>query len=126
MDIARCPKKIVSNRIGPMVRWFYDHLARMIYADAASWHATSVAQLRGYVANDRQAHYLEGDYGRYYILPNSVKSGRERALYADIEVHGDGTPHWNRPMGIPTLLANYTPSALSLAEAFSALGLSVN
>jgi hypothetical protein len=122
LDIARCPKKIVARRIGPMMRWFYDHLARTIYAKAASWSATNVAQLRGYVANERQAHYLDGEYGEY-IMPNSELFRRERTLYADIEVYEDGRPHWNRPLGLPTLFPNFTPTALSLAEAFSALGL---
>ena len=121
MDIARCPKRIVANRIGPMMRWYYDHLARTIYAKAASWSAMSVAQLRGYVANE-QAHYLEGEYGEY-IMPNSELFRRESTLYADIEVYEDGRPHWNRPTGVPTLLPTYTPAVLSLAEAFSALGL---
>ena len=105
-----------------MVRWFYDHLARMIYAKAASWSAMGVAQLRGYVANERQAHYLEGDYGEY-IMPNSELFRRESALYADIEVYEDGIPHWNRPTGLQTLFPNYTPAALSVVEALSALGI---
>jgi hypothetical protein len=69
MDIGRCPRKIVANRIGSMVGWFYGHLARTIYAKATSWSAMSVAQLRGYVANERQAHCLDGEFGEY-ILPN--------------------------------------------------------
>jgi hypothetical protein len=125
MDIARCPKKHVSMRIGQMVGWFYCHLARAIYADAASWHPMNLARLRDYVAYERHAHYVEGNFGEY-IVPNSKQFGRESALYADIGKHDDGEPYWNRPTGYRSelpFLANYKPAALSLAEAFSVLGM---
>ena len=33
IDIVRCPQKLRPSRIGPMMAWFYDHLARLIYID---------------------------------------------------------------------------------------------
>jgi hypothetical protein len=125
MDIVRCPEKIVSVRIGQIVRWLYQHLPRTIYANAASWHPMNLGRLRDYVEYERHAHYVEGNLGEY-IVPNSKQFGREGALYADIGKHDDGEPYWNRPTGYQTelpFLVNYKPAALSLAEAFSALGM---
>ena len=48
MDIVRCPQQLCASKIGPMVRWFYDHLARLIYANATSWKPMHVTQLREY------------------------------------------------------------------------------
>jgi hypothetical protein len=33
MDAVRCPPKLLSSRLGSILRSFYDHLARLIYAD---------------------------------------------------------------------------------------------
>src|ERR1700693_4570393 len=32
MDMVRCPQKLAASKMGAMVKWFYDHLARLIYA----------------------------------------------------------------------------------------------
>ena len=81
MDIARCPKGLVSSRIGSMVKWFYSHLARLIYAEAVSWRPTDVKDLRGYVDLDRKSHHVDGAVGEC-IVPNSIISNREGMLYA--------------------------------------------
>src|SRR5713101_5680762 len=60
IDVVRCPPKRIASRIGPMMKWFYDHLARLIYADAQSWNAGSMVQLQAYVDEERKSHYLEG------------------------------------------------------------------
>ena len=107
--------------MGVLSDWFYDHLARLIYAEATSWCAMHVTQLREYVDNTRQAHYLEGQFGEY-ILPNLELSERERMLYADIEAYEDGQPMWNAPKRFPSLLPTFTPPALALARSLAVLG----
>jgi hypothetical protein len=93
MDIVRRPQKLCASKLGPMVKWFYDHLARLIYANAASWKPMHVTQLREYVDDMRKAHYLEEEFGEY-ILPNREIFSRESNLYADIEAYEDGLG-WN-------------------------------
>ncbi|MGH6818387.1 MAG: hypothetical protein ACREC1_06400 [Methylovirgula sp.] len=105
-----------------MTKWFYDHLARLIYANAVSWRPMHVTQLREYVDNERQTHYLEGYCGEY-ILPNSELAEREGKLYADIEAYEDGQSGWHAPTSFAHELFTYTPPALDLAQAFSALGI---
>jgi hypothetical protein len=34
MDAVRCPPRLVPSRLKTVIGWFYDHLARLIYAEA--------------------------------------------------------------------------------------------
>lgn len=122
MDMVRCPRKLGASKMGDMVKWFYDHLARLIYANATSWKPMHVTQLREYVDNTRKAHFLDGPYGEY-IVPNSEISNRESTLYADIEAYEDKKPMWSAPKGFARSFPSFTPPSLALAEAFSALGI---
>lgn len=96
IDIVRCPPKVRQSRIGPMMGWFYDHLARLIYIDAQHWKPVNVRQLQEYVDQNRESHYLEGAVGEY-IMPNSTTYFRESLLYADIVTDEEGVPIWNEP-----------------------------
>jgi hypothetical protein len=121
MDAVRCPLKLIPEKIGVIVANFYDHLARLIYAEAQGWKPMHVSQLREYVDLERKAHYLEGCVGEY-IVPNSNVTMRESLLYADIEAYEDGVPRWNKPTSYVSGLPRFTPTALRVAEALSALG----
>ena len=122
MDIVRCPPNLVSSRAGTMVKWFYDHLARLIYAKAVSWRATDVAYLREAVDRSRQAHYVEGNYGEY-IMPNDEIYGRESRLYVDIEVQEDDHIPWSVPRGYQGPRFFDDTPVLRLANAMLALGM---
>ena len=56
-----------------------------------------MAELQEYIDQNRQSHYLEGDYCEY-IVPNSTAFSREGELYADIAVYQDGEPEWHDPV----------------------------
>jgi hypothetical protein len=43
MDAVRCPPKLVASKLNRIVGWFYDHLARLIYAEAVSWKPLNFA-----------------------------------------------------------------------------------
>lgn len=125
MDAVRCPKPLIDSKIGKITGWFYDHLARLIYAETVCWRPMDVAELREYIEKERESHYLEGFCGEY-IVPNWNIYQRESRLYADIATYGDGDLQWNRPNLLQELLsASYSPSVplvVDLAEAMSALG----
>ena len=121
MDIVRCPPKLVSSRIGDMLGWFYSHLARLLYVDAMNWKPAHMAQLREYVDLERRAHYVDGPVGEY-IFPNSQVFSRESQLYVDIAAYEDGEPVWNAPLDHRSLFPGFTPPALLLAKALSAVG----
>lgn len=42
MDAVRCPRKVISSRMGKIVEWFYNHLAQLIYADTIIWRSMHV------------------------------------------------------------------------------------
>lgn len=121
LDMVRCPPSLVPSKAGAIIGWFYDHLARLIYAKAASWKPMHVTQLQEYVNSERKAHYLEGYVGEY-IVPNWSLSSRERLLYADIEACEDEVPAWNKPIGYDSGLPTFIPSVLRISEALSAVG----
>lgn len=125
MDAVRCPPKLLQKKLIRIIGWFYNHLARIIYADAATWKPTNLSELRSYVDNDRRGHYLEGSVGEY-IMPNWAVYQRESRLYADIEAYEDGTLQWNAPrgpFGSNNSAWSYEPQALRIAEAMQQLGL---
>ena len=121
IDLARCPIKRVAARTGPMMHWFYDHLARLIYANAQRWHATNACELQEYIDQERKSHYLEGEYGEF-IMPNWSLFQRETALYADVAADEGGTVQWVSPeRSIPGLVP-LAPIAFQIADALSAFG----
>ncbi|WP_061276831.1 hypothetical protein [Komagataeibacter xylinus] len=123
LDIVRCPPAQVSSRVGRIVKKvFYDHLARLIYAEAQSWKPVDVAQLQEYVDTKRQSHYLEGGMNEY-IMPNWALYSRESVMYVDIEVYEDGKPQWNDPHRWSEVTMGTKPISLLLTEALSALGM---
>jgi 2-methylaconitate cis-trans-isomerase PrpF len=123
IDGVRCPPQIASSRWGKITKNFYDHLTRLIYDDATTWKPTNVRQLREYVDNSRQAHYVEGEFGEY-IMPNETLYLREGTLYADIESRDKADAHWHNPtQNDPLLFSLYARRrSLKLAEAMSECG----
>ena len=132
MDIVRCPPKIRPSRIGPMMAWFYDHLARLLYIEAQDWRPMDLNDLRTYVDQQRRSHYLEGHVGEY-ILPNSTTSTRETLLYADIITYEEGDPIWSEPSYddlVSPMFPGYpspwkTCEALQIVGAFTRKGLDI-
>jgi hypothetical protein len=121
MDIVRCPPQLVASKIGLLVGRFYDHLARLLYAEAQRWKPMHVSQLRDYIDEQRKAHYLDG-YAGEYIVPNWNFFRRESQLYADIEAYEDGTPMWSKPTGHASGFRRFKPAALQVAESLSMVG----
>jgi len=120
MDIVRCPRKLIAGRIGTQMGWYYDHLARLLYAEACRWRPINLKELRSIIDRRRVTHYLEGGMGEY-IVPNDLIYRRETRLYADIEALDDGTIQWIAPSGY-TGLFEAAPDALVVAEALSVFG----
>lgn len=122
MDIVRCPAKLAPGRLGKLVSRFYDHLTRILYAEACDWRPVDTKDLRSYVDRERKAHCLEG-YAGEYIVPNWHMYRRESQMYVDIAVYEDGSPNWSTPVSTGITSFSRPPSALVVAEAMSALGM---
>lgn len=122
MDIVRCPPAQVNQHVGKLMRWFYDHLARLLYAKATSWKPMSVQQLQHYLETECKEHTLEGFAGEY-ILPGGPVHERESALYADIQSYDNGELAWHEPRTRASLFGPEISDALSLANAMQRLGM---
>ena len=122
LDAVRCPKRLVPKHIGKIVGWFYNHLARLIYAEATGWRPTDVTELRTYVEELRKSHSVEGVVGEV-ILPNLSLFMRESQLYADIACAEGGDPYWSAPSSVDMGMSSFEPPALTLTKAMSALGM---
>lgn len=125
MDAVRCPPKLISSKLNRIVGWFYDHLARLIYAEAVSWKPMHLAQLREYVDIQRRGHFLEGHAGEY-IMPNWTIYQRESRLYVDVEAYQDQTLTWSSPSDAYAgneFFGSFEPAALRVASAMRQVGL---
>ena len=122
MDAARCPKKLVSQHMGKIVGWFYDYLARLIYAEVIGWRPSHTTELREYVKPLRESHSVEGEVGEF-IFPNWSLYMRERQQYADVACEDGKEPYWSAPFSIDMGLSSFEPPALRLTKAMSALGM---
>jgi len=121
LDLVRCPPKLASKYVKNTVKCFYNHLARLLYADASHWRPTNIEELRSYVDSNRKAHYLEG-YAGEYIVPNWNVALRESQLYADVEMLENGDSQWHAPIGYGDLANGFVPAVLMVVNALSALG----
>lgn len=124
VDAVRCPPKLISSKLKSIVDSFYNHLARLIYAEATSWRPTDLKELRAYVDTARRGHYIEGSAGEY-IMPNDTLYDRESRLYVDIEAYQDGTLTWNEPREPVTYAFPFgrsPPTALRVAIAMEQVG----
>ncbi|MBS7532314.1 hypothetical protein KHC28_01430 [Ancylobacter sonchi] len=125
MDAVRCPAKLVAGKLNVLIGWFYDHLARLIYAEAADMKPTDLAELRRYVYQHRRSHSLEGHAGEY-IMPNGPVYDRERKLYADIEAYDDSSLAWSAPSSAGSSFRWFLrsePYVLRVTEAMHQLGM---
>jgi len=122
MDIIRSPKKRVARDSGKLMNWFYNHLARLIYADAIRWKPRDIPELKYYIREDRKTHYVDGEFGEY-IYPNMALYQREAQMYVDVAILDSDKPKWVSPLHNIFNTYNAKPTALNLAEAMQALGL---
>lgn len=122
MDSVRCPKKIIPSKIGNIVKWFYDHLARLIYAESIHWRPFTVKDLRRHVDSNRLSHYVEGSVGEL-IVPNWNLFLREGRMYVDIFQEENEEPYWFPLEPMETNFPPCEPLALKLSKAMSALGM---
>lgn len=121
LDIVRCPPKRRAQQIGRLLKPFYSHLARLIYAEAAGWHAVDLFELRRYVDFERRAHYVDGPFSEF-IFPNSILHKRESRMYVDIETYEDGKPFWSVPTDTDFHFSPSQIPSLQVVEALSAVG----
>ena len=122
LDAVRCPRNRPNER-SRTLGYFYDHLAKGIYAKVSQWHPTDFAEVKCGVNDERREHYLDGPNGVDWIFPNSITQWREDKLYVGYN-RGDSEEgnHWVPPRiwvdySIEKIRGNRTPAVINLARA---------
>jgi hypothetical protein len=126
LDIIRCPKKKAGQRVKPMMRWFYCHLTRLLYAQAQRWRLVNAVELQEFIDRERKSHHLYGEDGYEDILPNWALFERESSLYADVVLAESGDAVWHSPVemfeGAWRPDDYYLPTSFRVVEALEAFG----
>ena len=124
VDAVRCPRNKLRER-SRTLGYFYDHLAKGIYAAACQWRLADFAEFKRYVDDERKSHVLDGPNDVDWIVPNSITQGREDVLYVqyirdDTEEDGYGNRFWMPPRNdgaLAVLSPDYVPDAIRIARA---------
>ena len=95
MDAIRGPKSPQERRACQLGR-FNDHIAKGLYAVAASMRPSNLRQLQEYLNPYRHTLYLDGPNDVDWIFRNEIKEERESMLYVDY-VESNGAFRWSDP-----------------------------
>ena len=80
LDAVRCE----SSRRLDVLKWFYNHMAKRIYALTCTFpKILTFGELGELVARERQPYYLDGPNSVDWIFRNSITAEREMAIYVD-------------------------------------------
>jgi AbiV family abortive infection protein len=85
-------EKVASRHL----KTFSNHLARCIYVEITDSSPADLAEVRRFVNDYRQSHYLDGPNDVDWIFRNQLEAKREEILYVDYVQTDDG-PHWVTP-----------------------------
>ena len=76
LDAVRCPRNRSADR-DRTLGYFYDHLAKGIYAEACGWRPADFAEVTRYVESERKEFYLDGPNDVDWIFPNRIDSSKQ-------------------------------------------------
>ena len=107
----RCPKNKGEEKTRTL-GFFYDHIAKGIYAEVCNWRPMDFAEVRSNVDDERLERYLDGSNGVDWIFPNSITQQRENRLYVgyvcdDTEESAQGEGYWTSPLNDASILAEF-------------------
>ena len=125
LDAVRSPTNSKSK--AKILKGFYSHLAKRIYAEANSLpNVWSFGELADFVEHERQPFYLDGPSGVDWIFPNAITADREQKMYVDYvrditERRGDYS--WYTPPVLPVVFESYRhPVVVGLSRALCDAG----
>ena len=124
IDAVRCPKNKGAEK-SRTLGYFYDHIAKGIYAKVCEWRPVDLAEVRKGVDVQRRERYLDGPNDVDWIFPNSITERREKRLYVgyfceDTEENNHGKGYWTSPLNdfrVSEYFSYRTPSVIELARA---------
>lgn len=96
LDAIRCDRKGNSTDFARQLKYFNDHLAKLIYADCCSFRPATFGEIRDLIEQMREKYYLDGPEGVEWIFPNAIIHKRERNMYVDY-IESDCNHSWVSP-----------------------------
>ena len=125
VDAVRCPhdkQKEKSRTLG----YFYEHLAKGIYAKVCKWSPADFAEVVCGVKRERVEYYLDGPSDVDWIFPNRITQQREDELYVgyardDSEEEGQCERYWVWPRN-DDLFGYRTHPVIDVARALHQVG----
>jgi hypothetical protein len=120
LDLVRLAwrdQKAANRQVG----YFYSHLARWIYAEAAEMRPASFAEIRRLVEIWRASHYLDGPNDVDWVFRNELIARREESIYVDYVHHEDGD-EWTTPRRFDEVQWGTPTPVLDLVGALHRLG----
>ena len=84
LDAVRCPPS-KDNERRRTLGYFYDHVAKTIYAEACQWHPADFAEVKRLIELERPKWYLDGPTGTEWLFYNRNLQQREDTLYVGYE-----------------------------------------
>jgi hypothetical protein len=109
-----------QNQVRRQLGWFYDHLARGIYAELCGMRPADFAEVCRLVEMYRPSHYLDGPNDIDYIFRNETLVQREEALYVDY-IREENESRWVGPRSDGLSFGHLT-SALDLVISLGRIG----
>lgn len=125
IDAVRCPGNKPTEK-SRTLGYFYDHLAKGIYAEVCNWKPVDFAEVARGVKLERVEHYLDGPNGVDWIFPNRIVQRRVDDLYVgyvrdDSEEAAQGAHYWTVPDN-ENLFGYSTPAIVKLVRALRDVG----
>jgi AbiV family abortive infection protein len=121
LDLARSDPSDEEGALRQL-KHFYDHLARLIYAEVTHMSPADFAEVRRMVDSMRPSLYLDGPNGADWIFRNRLIANREEGLYVDY-VHDDGGERWVSPATSDEIsFGGPSPAVRELVDSLKRLG----
>jgi hypothetical protein len=95
LDVVRCPTSMKKER-SRTLGYFYDHIAKGIYADVCGWQLGQFKELERCIEKLRAAYYPDPEG----IFPNDIRYFREYDMYVNYVRDGNRSEarhHWTVP-----------------------------
>ncbi len=125
VDAVRCPRSKQAER-SRTLGYFYEHLAKGIYAEICKWSPADFAEVVRGVKRERVEYHLDGPSDVDWICPNRITQQREDELYVgyvrdDSDEEGQGERYWVCPHN-DDLFGYRTPQVVNVARALHRVG----
>jgi AbiV family abortive infection protein len=110
-----------QDAVRRQIKYFYNHLARGIYAWVASGRPADLKEIRGYADSLRRSLYLDGPNDVDWIFRNEIVAEREETLYVDY-LAAEHKNFWTTPASRDRYQTSLPNRVVEIAVALDRIG----